>query len=282
MAEDLIEHVDDVVSDDADAAARGGSDGPHTSQPKRPWAYQRRFVAAFAVLALVIVAAAGLTWLLIAQTDRPAAFSSFVTKESDPVKRAEEIGTYVSGRYLAAPGQTPIVRVDGGEDDKAALPAAPQALAVGTNPPGLVSYEYGDILFFRMCATGPDCDLGPDQSRDVLAPILARQAHELALYGLKYVSEAAFVIIILPPGFVSGPDPKALPRAVHFYRRSDLEDELDQPIATTLPGTPPTPATLTPAQVATFEAQGARTRYTLTSGVDSANTLNVYTLTPLF
>lgn len=283
MAEDLIDaRGGEVVSADDDAVALDDLGGPADRWTLRSWAYRRRFVAAFAALALVIAAAAGLTWLLLAQTDRPASFSSFAPKDEDPVKRAQEIADYVSGRYLTAPGQTPLMRVEGGEDDKAALPAAPQALAVGTNPAGLVSYEYGNILFFRICGTGPECALGPEQSRDVVAPILARQAHELALYGLKYVPEAAFVITILPPGFISGPDPKALPRAVHFYRRSDLEKELDQPVATTLPGDTPTPATLTPAQFTAIEAQAVRTRYTLTSGVDAANTLNIYTLTPLF
>lgn len=244
--------------------------------------FTRRFRLAYVALALVVLATAGLTWLLATQTDRPAPFSSFTTKDDDPVKRAQEIATYVEGRYLAAPAQTPLVRVDAGEDDTPRLPPAQQVVAVGTNPPGLVSYEYGGVLFFRMCAAGPDCALGPDQSRDVLAPILAQEAHELALYGLKYVPEADFVITILPPGFISGADSKSLPRAVHFSRRSDLDEELDQPVATTLPGAPPTPATLTPAQATRIESQAAKTRYTLTSGVDAANTQNIYTLTPLF
>jgi hypothetical protein len=244
--------------------------------------FERRFRLAYVGLALVVLATVVLTVLIATQTHRPAPFSSFTAKNDDPVKRAQDIATYVGGRYLSTPEQTPLVRVEAGEDDTPKLPPAQQVVAVGTNPPGLVSYEYGGVLFFRMCAAGPECALGPNQSPDVLAPILAREAHELALYGLKYVPEADFVITILPPGFVSGADPKNLPRAVHFYRRSDLEKELDQPIATTLPGAPPTPATLTPAQVTTFESQGAKTRYTLSSGVDAANTQNIYTLTPLF
>jgi hypothetical protein len=143
-----------------------------------------------------------------------------------------------------------------------------------------VSYEYGDILFYRMCGSASDCGLGPDQDRATYGPLLARQARELALYGLKYVPEAAFVIVILPPGFITGPDPANLPKAVHLYRRADLEDDLDRPIAETLPGSIPTPSTLTPAQVAEFEDRESGTRYTMDSGVDAANTLNVYNLTP--
>ena len=93
-------------------------------------------------------------------------------------------------------------------------------------------------------------------------------------------AEAEFVIVILPPGFITGPDPANLPKAVHLYRRNDLEDELDRPALETLPEPIPTPATLTPEQAARFEEREAATRYTLQSGTDAANTLNVYTLTP--
>ena len=242
-----------------------------------------RFAIAFVGLAVALVAAGVGTWLLLDRTDRPAPFSSFTPKDDDPVKRSQEIADFVSARYVTAPGQPqPLVKVEAGEDDKAALPGFQQVIAAGTNPPGLVSYEYGNILFYRMCGSGENCALGPDQDPTVITPILGREAHELALYGLKHVKEAEFVIAILPPGFISGPDPKNLPRAVHFYRRDDLEKELDRPIADTIPGDPPTPVTLTPKQADALDDEVARTRYTLASGPDASNALNVYTLTPLF
>jgi hypothetical protein len=242
--------------------------------------HARRFRVVYLVLALVIAAALGAAGLLLTQTDRPVPFSSFKPTQDDPVERSQVIADYVSQRYVDTPEGTPLVTVTAGEDDKAALPGAPQVLAVGTSPPGVLSYEYGDILFYRMCAAGPDCALGPKQDRTTFGPLLARQAHELALYGLKYVPEATFVIVILPPGFVTGPDPAAPPRAVQLYRRTDLEDELQRPIDETLPGPVPTPSTLTPAQANRFDQREAHTRYTLDSGVDAANTLNVYNLTP--
>ena len=170
--------------------------------------FERRFRLAYVGLALVVLATAVLIVVLATQTDRPAPFSSFTAKDDDPVKRAQESRHMSRGATFPPRGTGAIGPGRGRRGRLAQASPAQQVVAVGTNPPGLVSYEYGGILFFRMCAAGPECALGPDQSPDVLAPILAREAHELALYGLKYVPEAKFVITILPPGFVSGADPK--------------------------------------------------------------------------
>ncbi len=242
--------------------------------------HARRFAVAIGALVVVLAAAAVLTWVLVG-TDRKEPFSSFAPKASDPVERSQEIADHVAARYLTTPGGTPVVTVQAGEADTPALPLGGQVIAMGSNPPGVVSYEYGDILFYRMCGRGPDCGLAPGDDPAVLAPILAREAKELALYGTKYVDEANFVLVLLPPGFATSTTPGEVPKIVHFYRRADLGDVVDEPITTTLPDPPPTPATLSPSQAAAIEQEAAGTRYSLATGTDAANTLNVYSLTPL-
>jgi hypothetical protein len=236
---------------------------------------------ALAALGVLMAAAAVGVLLMLVSTERPEPFSSFVPKDEDPVKRAQEVADHVSARYLAESG-VPLVTVTAAEDDKSALPGADQAVAVQTSPPGFFSFEYGNILFFRMCATGDQCAIPKDVAPGTLAPILAQEARELALYGLKYVKEATFVMVVLPPGFVGSPNPAEPVTAIHFYRRSDLDDALDKPVADTLPGEPPTPGTLTQSQAESIEGRERTTRYTLTSGPDASNTSNVYTITPLF
>lgn len=240
----------------------------------------RRFGIAVGVLVVIVAAAAVLTWVLIG-TDRKGPFSSFVPQASDPVERSQQIADHVAARYVTAPGQDPVVSVQAGEADSPALPLGNQVIAMGTNPPGVVSYEYGDILFYRMCGRGPDCGLAPGEDPSVLAPILARQSLELALYGFKNVKQAAFVLVLIPPGFATSPKPNEVPKIVHFYRRKDWESETDRPLTTTLPDPPPTPATLSPGDVAAIKAQTAGTLHSLQTGTDNANTLNVYALTPL-
>jgi hypothetical protein len=242
--------------------------------------HARRFAVAAGALVVILAAAAVLTWMLMG-TDRKEPFSAFSPTSSDPVERSQEIADHVAARYLTAPGGTPIVTVQAGEADTPALPLGGQVIAMGSNPPGVVSYEYGDILFYRMCGRGPDCALAPGEDPAVLAPILARESRELALYGVRYVEEATFVLVLLPPGFATSATPGEVPKIVHFYRRTDLEDEVDQPLTTTLPDPPPTPATLSPVEAQAIEAQAAGTRHSLATGTDAANTLNVYALTPL-
>jgi hypothetical protein len=242
--------------------------------------HARRFAVAVGALVVVLAAAGVLTWVLIG-TDRKESFSSFSPTSTDPVERSQEIADHVAARYLTTPGGTPVVTVQAGEADTPALPLGGQVIAMGSNPPGVVAYEYGDILFYRMCGRGPNCGLAPDDDPAVLAPILARESLELALYGIRYVKEATFVLVILPPGFATATTPGEVPKIVHFYRRADLEGKTDQPLTTTLPEPPPTPATLSPGEAAAIEAQAAGTRHSLATGTDAANTLNVYALTPL-
>lgn len=242
--------------------------------------YARRFVIAAGALVVVLAAAAVLTWVLLG-TARKGPFSSFAPTSADPVERSQEIADHVASRYLTAPGGEPVVTVQAGEADTPALPLGGQVIAMGSNPPGVVSYEYGDILFYRMCGRGPDCGLAPGEDPAVLATILAREAKELALYGVKYVPEATFVLVLLPPGFATSATPGEVPKVVHFYRRADLADAVDEPLTETLPNPVPTPATLTPTDATAIERDAEGTRYSLATGTDAANTLNVYSLTPL-
>lgn len=253
---------------------------PTPSRSRSRVALRGRFGIAAMVLGVILVAVAVLTVVLLA-ADRKQPFSSFSADADDPVERSQQVADHVSARYLSDAGQ-PLVSVQAGEADTPALPGAQQVVSVGTNPPGVNSYEYGDILFFRMCASGPNCAIVPGtDDPNVLAPILARQSYELALHGLHNVEEAEFVMVLLPPGFATAPGQTEQPRVVHFYRRKDLEDALDRPINETLPGTPPPPSALSPSDAEAFEALTAGSRHVLQSGTDNANTLNVYQLTPL-
>ena len=274
MAENLITDGVDLLPIEPQSAPPGGQ--------VRLGRHRRRFAILTVALVALLGGAGALTWLF-ATADRHEPFSTFKATAEDPVARAQQVADFVAGRYLTAPGQARLAQVDAGEDVQPLLPGQPQSIVVSSNPPALFTFNYGDILFYRICGSGPDCALGPDQNKEVLGPIFARQAHELALYGLKNVPEASYAIVILPSGFVAAPDPKAPPpQAVHFYRREDLSKELDRPATKTFPGAPPTPATLSPAEFNAIEAKEGKTRYTLTSGSNTANTMNIYTLVPLF
>ena len=283
MAEDLIDVVDEVVPVSAETPPPGDPSPP--ASPRRTFGrvYQRRFVAVFALLGLVIVAAGVLTVVLLGK-DRPKPFSAFVPPSSDPVDRGQEIANHVQARYLADDG-TPLVTIQAGEADNPLLPFAPTLVSVVTSPSGeTFAFEAGDILFYKLCPAGtPPCTLDPAADRAVLGPIYARQSLELALYGLKYVTEADSVVVLLPTGFdAAAKAGDAPPRVAHYFRKSALENKLDRPLTDTLTGPPPTPATLSPAAVAQIDALTKGTKHTVvtTTAEDKTSTLVVMTPAP--
>jgi hypothetical protein len=273
--------AENLSTDGVDLAAIDPTPAPPAGRV-RLGRHRRRFAALTVGLVVLLAGAGVLTWVF-ATADRHKPFSAFKATAEDPVARAQQVADFVAGRYLTAPGQAPLATVDAGEDVQPLLPGQPQSIVVSSSPPALFTFNYGDILFFRICGSGADCALGPDQSNNVLGPIFARQAHELALYGLKNVPEALYAIILLPDGFLDATDGKGPPpKAAHFYRREDLKDEFDRPASETFPGAVPTPATLSPAEFNAIEAKEGKTRYSFTSGTNAPNTMNIYTLVPLF
>ena len=240
---------------------------------------RRRFTVAFVALGAVLVVAAALAAGMFTALDRPSPFSSLVADADDPVAKMQQVADQVSAEYVTASGK-PIVTVNAGEDDSPAQPGATQIVSVESNPPGVASFEQGNIVFFRMCAAGTNCALPADLPPDVAFPILATEAHELALEAFNALGGPAFVMVILPPGLLSGPDPAKIPRAVSFFRREDLASELDGHLADVIPEPRPTPETLSPAEAAGIQAREAARFYQLTgSGPDPTNTSRIYVLT---
>lgn len=283
MAEDLIDVVDEVAPLNTDIPPAEGAPTPG-GHPRRTfrWVYQRRFLTAFALLGLVIVAAGVLTVVLL-NRDRPAPFSVFVPVATDPVDRAQEIANHVQARYLADDG-TPLVTIQAGETDNPLLPLAPTLVSVVTSPSGeTFAFEAGDILFYKLCPAGvPPCTLDPSADRATLGPIYARQSLELALYGLKYVTEAESVFVLLPTGFEAAAKAgDAPPRIALYFRKSTLENKLDRPFTDTLPGLPPTPATLTPVIVAQIDALTKGTKHSLQTTTSEDKTSNLIVITPV-
>lgn len=266
------------LTPDVPAATETTASAPSRQRPR--WAFRGRFVAAFAALALVIAGSGVLTWVLLGK-NRPEAFSPFTPTAKDPVDRAQQIADYLEKRYLNDDG-TPLVAIQAGETDNPLLPGAPTLISVVTSPPAeLFAFEPGDILFYKLCPSGTTaCSLDAGADRATLGPIYARESLELALYGLKYVTEAESVVVILPTGFVpaekSGDSP---PRIAHYYRKRDLANKLDRPLAKTLPGRPPTPGNISPAAVAQIEALTKGTKYRLQTTTSEDKTFNIIVAT---
>ncbi len=159
---------------------------------------------------------------------------------------AQEIANHIAPSYRLDNGRQ-LVAVTGGQLEVADLPAR-----VALADQGRVSILKGDSVLYTLCGLGPKCSIDsglPSQKRHLL---LRREALELALYTFRYVRGTDFVVALLPPR--KGTDPEQ----AMFFRKDDLEGELDQPLNVTLSSPPPRSSALNAGDVSSLEALTAR------------------------
>jgi hypothetical protein len=106
----------------------------------------------------------------------------------------------------------------------------------------IARYDGGNVVSFGLCgATSKEqCELGSLSAERFT--LLRRQALELSLYTLKYVDDIDSVVVFMPP------TPKGESNGTVFLRRSDVTDELDQPISSLLPTAKPQVGALNPLE----------------------------------
>jgi len=149
--------------------------------------------------------------------------------DGDGNERVMEIADRV-GRQYRFSGQQ-LVAVTGGPLEVAGLPLD-VVLRESAEQGGDLQLERGKGILYRLCGLGDKCAISsgkPSRERHLL---LRREALELALYTFHYVDVDQVVVFMPPP---KGKDPnEAL-----FFKRSDLEPQIEQPLTQSLePRTP--------------------------------------------
>ena len=91
----------------------------------------------------------------------------------------------------------------------------------------IATYSGNEVVSFGLCGADSkqQCELATGVSSPDRFTLLRRQALELSLYTLKYVDDVDSVIVFMPPS------QKGQSNGSVFLRRSDVEDELQQPIS---------------------------------------------------
>ncbi len=104
----------------------------------------------------------------------------------------------------------------------------------------------GLTIAYNVCGLGPsDCELaGTASTTRVL--LLRREALELALYTLKYISGSQNVLAVLPPGHTKATSKTAASKVTVavLFDRAELKPWLDMPLAKTLAASPPSQSEL--------------------------------------
>jgi hypothetical protein len=196
--------------------------------------HRRRFALVYIVLSVAAGVAIGAAGVVLTRPTpkTPPAFSSWQPVGTDS-ERIRAIASYVGGEY-ALPGGAPLADVRGtplsanGQSVKLASLVDPTAHTV--------KILGGDTVEYSICGPLKSCAI--DTASASQAGILTRrEALELALYTLRYLSNVQNVVVLRPP-LSAGKRPPAI-----VIRRSEMGAKLGQPIVQDLPGSP---RTLTP------------------------------------
>lgn len=222
--------------------------------------YRSRFAIVYVALALVAGVGIGALVVLVARPDAAPSpkWSAWEPSGSDSA-RTKQIADRVAKGY----------RLDNGQQLVIALSGPPTVTAGGTGGTGDIPVraiavrpdtstgqaEENDISIigaegshqYILCGLGTNCSIASGQPSEERHALLRREAVELALYTFKYVPSIDNVTVFLPPR----PDGAAPPNAV-FLRRSDLKQELGDPLPKTLEPTTPTMSQLTGRELGTI------------------------------
>jgi hypothetical protein len=228
----------------AAGAPRQGAEEPPAEHTPYASRFQLIFGALLGVAAVAVVAA-----LLIGTGPSAGPGGNWSSWKPDNDKAgdaAQEIANHVAPAYRLDSGAQ-LVGIKGGRLEVADLPVR---LALAEQ--GNVSVLNGDGVLYTLCGLGPKCSIlngKPSAERHLL---LRREALELALYTFRYVRGTDYVVALLPPR--KGTDPTQ----AMFFRRDDLESQLDRPLRSTLASPPPRSNSLRPADISTLQALTSR------------------------
>jgi hypothetical protein len=241
-----------------------------------PVKHGRKFGAAYFALAAVVGAAIG-TFILLVERPAPPPppqWSIWKPTASSAIERANEIATFVGAQYHLKSGHQ-LVHVEAGNPTAGNDPIRAFAIAKKPNVTSQSDFDFVDptsTLMFSLCGAGKKCSIKEGKPSVARGAVLRREALELALYTFRYVDGVDAIIAFLPP------KPDSPPYAV-FFKRDDLDSQLDHPLVRTLPQRrPPLPGRLTPAERKTVDDL-TLTRY-FRFGVQHANGARVVVLQP--
>ena len=214
---------------------------PNRQERARQSSYRLRFGLIYVFLAVVVGAGVGSFIVLASEGEQPAdpAWSAWQPKGSSTAK-VRQIADRIPKAYRTANGAQLTVSLAGplsvptpqGEVPVRAVFVRPDTSKGLAEEDDIAVYPANAVISFGLCGTRSkeQCEVGKKVSSEQQT-LLRRQALELSLYTLKYVDSIDSVVVFMPP--------EAKGQSTVFLRRSDVSDELDQPLSSLLPTAKP-------------------------------------------
>jgi hypothetical protein len=219
-----------------------------TSSARREGVHARKFRLVYAVLSLVVGAAVGGLIVLTghAGSSSGPAWSAW-EPNGDSTEQMQDIAAFVARQYRTGDGARQLVAVSVERPPTVPVQQQPVkyvVLSSGSTNPNVIALSAQNTVAYNLCGNGNSCAIAsgsPTVARG--AQLLRREALELGLYTLKYVSGVDSVVALLPP------QPGSQNRFALYFTEKALEPALDSPLSATLPAHGP----LTPTSLATAD-----------------------------
>jgi hypothetical protein len=147
------------------------------------------------------------------------------------MERANEIAAFVGAQYHLVERSPARARRRVGSPTAGNDPIRAFAIAKKPNVTSQSDFDFVDptsTLMFSLCGAGKKCSIKEGKPSVARGAVLRREALELALYTFRYVDGVDAIIAFLPP------KPDSPPYAV-FFKRDDLDSQLDHPLVRTSP-----------------------------------------------
>ena len=217
---------------------------PDRRERARRSSYRFRFGIVYVVLAAVLGAAVGSFIVLASRGDAPEdpAWSAWHPTGSKLAK-VRQIADRIPKAYRNEDGSqltvslasTLAVPTENGDVPVRAVVVRPDTSKGLAEEDDIDTYDGREVVTFGLCGADSkqQCEIAKGTSSPERFTLLRRQALELSLYTLKYVDDVDSVIVFMPPS------QKGQSNGTVFLRRSDVERELQQPIASLLPTAKP-------------------------------------------
>jgi hypothetical protein len=132
-----------------------------------------------------------------------------------------------------------------------------------------------DSVMYSLCGLGASCEIASGTPSIERGRLVRREILELALYTFKYAGGIQNVLAFMPA--TAGKTAKY----VVYLRKSDLADELKQPLATTLGKKVPLPKAIPAREVHTIDTTTTPRLYSLTGVAQAPQGDLVFVLAPI-
>jgi hypothetical protein len=212
--------------------AQGGAMGP-VAPPASPFAPRFHFLFG----ALAAIGAAALTAVLLViltggGTQRAQAQWSRWQPHSGGVDGARQIAARIGSEYRFPDGKQ-LVNVQASGLSIEGVPLSVALREDQAQGGDIKVYDDGGLIF-RFCGLGPNCAIASGKPSTARHLLLRREALELSLYSFHYLSDVDQIVVFMPP-------PKGKkPSQALFFRRGDVNAELERPLRASLVPRAPT------------------------------------------